>query len=245
MSDNFDRIEDFLYGTMSAEARAAFEQELAANAQLRQEVNLHKVEHLAMQQLLQQDLKSTLQSWKDAPAAAAPTQEKPAPALRPIWGSKMFQMAIAASFALLFGVWWFVRDTPDRLFGRTEMVERGHNDLKNLPPALTAAYDAMNRRDYRTALSSLAQVTDENYSNDVGKLKGECYFWLKEYDAAAVQFEQLARTPLTPKEGYWAEWHLLLTYWAKNDLQKAKALKEQILQTPGHTYQSDAKKLKI
>ena len=60
---NFDRIEDYLFGRLTAEDRLIFEQEVAENSQLADELQQQKLEHQAMELMLQADLRKQFQAW--------------------------------------------------------------------------------------------------------------------------------------------------------------------------------------
>lgn len=61
--DNFDRIEDYLFDRLTAEDRLIFEQEVAESPQLADELQQQKLEHQAMELMLQADLRQQFQAW--------------------------------------------------------------------------------------------------------------------------------------------------------------------------------------
>ena len=56
--DNFDRIEDYLFGRMTADEKTAFEAQIADNTTLSDEVEQQKLEHRAMELSVQAKLRS-------------------------------------------------------------------------------------------------------------------------------------------------------------------------------------------
>lgn len=81
--EQFDRIEAYLLGEMPMEEAQAFEQELAENPELAKELAMHRLEHDAMEVLLEQDLREQVKLWDYPTDAAAPgtqaSNQPPAP----------------------------------------------------------------------------------------------------------------------------------------------------------------------
>ncbi|MEN0004000.1 MAG: hypothetical protein AAF798_07650 [Bacteroidota bacterium] len=81
MSPNnaYDKIEAYLLNELSEHEREAFEMELSTNVELVKEVELHRVEHDAMELLIAEETKQQFKAWLDegqAPATATPTPQK-------------------------------------------------------------------------------------------------------------------------------------------------------------------------
>lgn len=239
--DNFAKIEDYLFDRMPTEDRQAFEQELLENEALARELSLHRAEHRAMQILLHQDLQASIENWKAGQRSPAAETDPRMPAMKVSY-RKIFLRLAAASVFLAFGIWWFMRDTPDKLFQRTEIAMRSAPG--DLPADLARARMSMNEKQYDAALTHLDRVESDDYAWDIAMMRGECYYWLSEYDKAAAQFEPLVNEPITLKDGQLAEFYLLLTYWAKGDKTKGKMLLEKIMNTPDHEFGGQAGKIK-
>ena len=62
-----DKIEAFLTGQMAAGDAEAFRREMAADQRLASEVELQRLEHDAMNLLLEKDLQKKMAYWDDAP----------------------------------------------------------------------------------------------------------------------------------------------------------------------------------
>ena len=76
-SKYFDRIEAYLTGGMSAAEATSFEQEVSRDEALALELELQKLEHDAMNLMLEEDLKGKMGNWSDAPPVN-PFAEEPA-----------------------------------------------------------------------------------------------------------------------------------------------------------------------
>ena len=66
-NNNFDKIEAYLTRQLSAEETVAFEQEIQQNKSLKSAVALQRLEHDAMNQMLENDLKAKMASWDKTP----------------------------------------------------------------------------------------------------------------------------------------------------------------------------------
>ena len=60
----YERIEAYLKGELSAEAAKIFAAEIAANADLQQQVALHRLEEQAMEVVVENDLRGKMATWK-------------------------------------------------------------------------------------------------------------------------------------------------------------------------------------
>lgn len=244
MTEHFEQIEAYLYGRLNQEALTAFEQAMANDPALADAVAQHRVEHLAMRHLYEQDLRRTLKTLKEKPMEAAPMEPVLAKRI-PIWQNNKVRLAAAASVALIIAVWGIIpKNTPQKMFEDTVVSVRSVS--RDIPPVLAPAYNYMAQKDYQAALAALNALdaeTQTDYAWDIGNRRGECYFHLKNYQQAALQFETALKNPADRTASQTTEWNLLMTYWAAKDMGKAQQLRGQILSTPGHRFKDKAAKL--
>lgn len=239
---NFDRIESYLFGQMTAAARAAFERELAENPALANELALQKAEHRAMELMLQQDLRDNMAAWQLEKKQADENRSQ----MRVGFSRRqIMQWAAAASVVLVAGFWWLsVRQLdPAALLDDSATAMKGSS--ADVPAALAPAFEAMKKEDFATAITLLeAAQTDPDFGETARLLRAECYFRLKNYDAAAAQMLPVAQSPTAPENGEKAEWMLLLAHWAKGDKKEAARWRDKILADPGHTFRKEAERVK-
>lgn len=76
-SNHFDEIEAYLTGQMSEAKRQIFEQRLSKEKDLAMEFELQKLEHQSMNVLIEQELRSSITSWADAPPVNPFEEENP------------------------------------------------------------------------------------------------------------------------------------------------------------------------
>jgi hypothetical protein len=119
----YDQIEAYLKGALSAEERAAVEQEIASNPEAALELQLQQVELDAMEVLLEQDLRSKASRWlaeDDAPPPAAPESAPPASGKRrfPLWPAVM--LGAVAVLAVLIWQWKLSSGLPELEEKKTE-----------------------------------------------------------------------------------------------------------------------------
>ncbi len=113
--ENFDRIQDYLLGTMGEQERLLFEKDLAENEELATQLELQRFEMETIDQLEEDALRAkakTLKARSDLSGTAEPEatlrQLKPVRSKTARWG----MLAAAASVLLLIGFFFF--QSPSR-----------------------------------------------------------------------------------------------------------------------------------
>jgi tetratricopeptide (TPR) repeat protein len=247
-TDNFDRIETYLFGQMNANDASAFEQETKNDKELAAELEQHRLEHRAMELLLQQELRANLNDWKSEKESLQQSGSTTTKVVSMGSARKWFQLAAAASVALLLG--FFVRslffaDGSD--FNQLAMEQFGSNvpSVRGETMPLSAIYDLMAQKQYRQALEMISSGTIVADAPILADLRGECQFLLKDYTAAAMTYTQLLSTPALASDlRENAEWRLALSYLAQENKQEdARSQLEKIIAADG-TYAKRAKDIK-
>lgn len=255
---NFDRIEAYLFGAMPAADRQIMEAEMAENAQLAASVELHRLEHRAMELSAQQDLRAQFSAWNDEKQAENATETAAAKgegrvvalggaSSRRTW----MRYAIAASVTLMVG--FFAKsiffpgmsdgELAGSFFDETSLAVRGGGG--QIPAELTAATAAMAQKDYPKAASLLAQVTDSTYLIKSRLLLGECWFRSGDFQGAGAMFNEVIKDGQSRANREQAEWFLVLTQLAKGDEKSAfEAGLQKILADPNHAFYSKAEALR-
>jgi tetratricopeptide (TPR) repeat protein len=128
----FDKIEAYLQEDLNAAEKAAFEQEMAQNPDLAEQVEMHRFEWDGMEVLLENDLRSNMAQWQEEEKQleATPSVSEGISKLKVSHKAEekvmrletakspvrrmYYNIAIAASFALLAGavLWVFTKPNP-------------------------------------------------------------------------------------------------------------------------------------
>ncbi len=247
-TDNFDRIETYLFGQMNANDAAAFEQEAQNDKALAAELEQHKLEHRAMELLLQQELASNLTDWKAEKESLQQSESTTTKVVSIGNTRKWFQIAAAASVALMLG--FFVRSfffTGDIASDQLAMEQFGSNvpSVRGEKLPLDAVYDLMGQKKYQQAIDMISSGTIVADAPVLADLRGECQFLLKDYAAAALTYTQLLTMPALASDlRENAEWRLALSYLAQENKQEDARLQlEKIIAADG-SYAKRAKDIK-
>ncbi len=92
----FDKIEDYLRGRLSDEEARAFEQQMDADPELAEQVELHRFEEMGMEFLLEEELRKKMQAWKSEGRQPGPSSKGAFPR-RGFWLGLLL-LAVAAGF---------------------------------------------------------------------------------------------------------------------------------------------------
>jgi tetratricopeptide (TPR) repeat protein len=245
---NFDRIEDYLFGQLNETDKKTFHNELSESEKLSSDLDLHKMEHRAMELLVRQDLKANLDSWKEERVG---TGQLGAKMVSLSARRRLLQYAAAACALIVAGffVWILVgKEDSDmalasRYFDETSITNRSSD--QDLPAKLVPALRELQKKDYDQAISLLANITDSNFINSVKLLQGEAYFLNKDYEHAITSFQWVIQQGAPILDVHEAEWRLTLTYLAMGDKGQAfKSLLDRISSDKEHSHFPQASALK-
>ncbi|MBK8566001.1 MAG: hypothetical protein IPN76_22330 [Saprospiraceae bacterium] len=102
-----EKIEAYLTGQLKPDETVLFEQEMAKDEELAIEVSMRRLEHDAMELLLEKDLKAKLGKWKDNP----PPNPYDAPASPPNHGFswKKWLPFLGLAILVFSGLWYFMQ----------------------------------------------------------------------------------------------------------------------------------------
>jgi hypothetical protein len=238
-----ERVEQYETGTLSSEGRAAFERDLAADAALREALDLYRQANDAIEVGIENRLRDQLQSW----AAEAPAAARPAAVVRPlftVWRTRA--VAAAAAVALLLLGWFGYRSmerqyTDEALFAAYYEVpqaatQRGGADANLLDRGLAA----LERGDAAEAAAMFEAVPpgDARYGEARYDL-GHAALALRQYDRAIAAF---AAARSDARIGEKAAWNQALTYLAagRADDPDFRTLLQEIASDRDHSYAAQA-----
>ena len=262
--DNFDRIEDYLFGRMTTDEKATFEAQMAVNAPLADEVEQQRLEHRAMELSVQAKLRSQFAVWDEQDVQEnASTETKivsmDAQKNKAAVGGKIvsrkfsiFQYAAAAAMLIAVAVvgWQILSTSSVSLFNdsfsETTATVRGNSS--SLPADLSSIESLIKKQDFQnaiTAINGLSDLTHKQFPDKIQLLKGECLFKLKQYDEAIPVFQQVALNGVSMTNKEQAEWLLTLTYGASTKHKSEfEAHLTKILSNPNHSFITQARNLK-
>ena len=213
----FERIEAYVLGSMSADERALFEQELAGDPALRSELELQRENTLAI------ELGGMERMLKNV-SAEHRTPELDRDVSGTNWKSYLKYAAVVA--IVLSGAFWVLTrpSTNERLFAEHFEADPG------LPVAMGASTDlafsdamvAYKLGDYSEARAKWAALLQADPGNDtLAFYIGSAALAMDDVAAAVPLFENLhAGSAFHDK----AQWYLFLAYLKAGDPAKAKAL---------------------
>jgi tetratricopeptide (TPR) repeat protein len=120
----FDKIEAWLRGKLPPAEAAAFEAEMAANADLAALVKKHRLENQGLEWLVERDLLAKMNAWErevsDSSGRSSGSLEKPT--LRATFVRRWrWAAGVAAMLAIAFFGWWLLRPQED-IGGPTPIV---------------------------------------------------------------------------------------------------------------------------
>ncbi len=238
----YTQIEDYLDGWLNTDERQAFEAALKANPELA--LALTTVRE-ARERLRKQ--------WEQAPADAALKETleglgagyfKSTGASKKLnrGGGRIFQIppawwAAAASLAILFAAWFFLRPpAQERLYTQFREFPEADFTVRNTDPGqqnLQNAAAAFNTKNYADALQKLQnQVATDPENLEARFFSGLCFLELKNYAEATAVFQ-----PISNSANAWADearWYLALSYLRQNQRDKCAEALRQIPENSGH-----------
>ena len=255
---NFDRIEQFLSGNMSAEEETKFKAEMAKDEQLAAEVQLQAFEEGALDNLVQQQLREKIKNYR---AEALAADEKNTPTTHPAMYSRGILrrlVGIAAGVLLVLGAFYFLNRLGGTDYSR--IAENRYHE--NLPSFLDArkgqAGNPGSEKD--TWLLALERGETEKLPGVVKFFSavapgapdyaeaqyclGHAYFQQNQPARAVEQFGaylNIAGADARMKED--AEFYLVLALLADNQLETARTQAERIAGTSNHRYRDIAQRL--
>lgn len=254
MENYFDKIENYLAGTMPAEERSSFEAELAQNKELKDTLEAHRLANDAIEVMVEDNLRTELKKMQAEVypiGEKGPSSEKQAKVvtLRRLWP----RLAAAASVLLLIGFFTFqwagnnyntstiagnFYDTTDLLNVRGDadfLLEQGLNHFRNDQFAEAADF-------FRAIPDSVDLAPKSRYylglSLEEQGLHEEARQTLQSLIADADQDDFLIAEK--------AEWLILLTYLNAGETESLEftTLLEKITEDTNHSYYPKAIQLK-
>ncbi|MEX0275120.1 MAG: tetratricopeptide repeat protein [Flavobacteriaceae bacterium] len=231
----FDLIEGYLNDRLNDTAKREFEERLAADVDLREEVEKHRELHQAM---LDEDAirfrKKLIRIENEEPNIQYPKEKR-----------FVFNWRIAAVIAMVLGLGLFfayLNTTSEKsLFESHFSVYPLEDTVRgNQQEDLQSAFETYGQEDFETAASRLETVVDK--MPDAHELRlylGSAYLKIGQPQKALSEFESLTNSTSYAEQ---AKWYKALTYLKMKQNDKVIALLDDIIAFDG-IYKNDAMNL--
>lgn len=247
---HIERVERYAEGQMPEAERRAFEAEMAANAELRQALDLYRLGQEVIEQGVEAQLRQQLQGWaaSDTDTAAAPLTARRV-TMRPMW----VRLAAAASVALILGwfsIQWASRDYSDEAIFAAQYEAPEPTSFRagvTIYNPLETGFKALENKDLQAAENFFKSIQpDQERYAEAQYYLGHTAGQLGHYDVAIAAF-QAAMERREAKFQEKAEWNLLLTYVAAKQTDRAdfQNLLNRIAADQNHAFQKRAVELQV
>lgn len=240
----FDKIEKYVSNEMSVTEKAAFEQEVAANTELRQALELYQLSNETVEIGVEDDLREQFRQWS---AEEKKEQTNPREAKVVSFRTRFMAFAAAASVLLIVGFfgWNFARQNYSDealaagFYHSPEMSSFRNSDAQDAD--WEAGLKAFENGNYTEASAVFQrEVTESPRYAEAQFLLGDCYLKLENPAAASTAFQTVINSnDVRFREK--AEWQLALSYLqAGNSDNEFQILLEKIASDSNHSFQRDA-----
>jgi hypothetical protein len=237
-----NRIEDYLYGRMSAEEQRSFEADTQTDSELKEETQLAKMEQQALQLLAEQELRRSMKDWK---AEKNTTEAKVVSLNR----RRMFtRLAAAASVLLLIGLplFWANQNYSSSALSVEGLAVNATADRGNIPPEnpMGEALQLYAEEGAAEAQAFLGTLSGTAFENQARLLSAKIQAQTGAYEEAIEDAQAITGAEsvdmLLRQE---AEWVLANVYLAMGEDAEAKARLSRIAAQPTHLKQKEATEL--
>lgn len=247
----FDRIEDYLAGSMNEAEKTAFEAELKQNETLAAEFEQQQLEWKAMHLLAVDEMRHKIKGWIAEEALAAPPQPKVVPMRRPI--ARVLSIAASVLLLVCAGTWWWANENysarsladayyENELSG-TKGLEDGEED-ENYKDGINEHY----RGNWIASTNALLQVPSSSEAYCYAQtLAAEGYYRQGKFQEALEVLNKLSgkNQACTDVELKNAAWQIVLVYFAMGETSEETINRlNEIINISGHPREADELKQK-
>lgn len=192
----FERIEQYLDGTLEAQEKANFEKELAQSTELQEQLARHRAERAMLNQLYVEHMRKKMQIWEQEfypPEAPLKAQTLP-------WRPIMLWTSLALT-GILF-IWWLAQESapsepspqkPDQKVISDTSPEIVHRKDTTVPPPVTPPPTATTTKPipYKL-LAARYEQPPTNLKGSSGNDFDSVKIWIREknYEAAILSLER-------------------------------------------------------
>ena len=242
---DFERIEQFLEGTLQGRELDAFRQRLASDPDFRRAVEFHRDVLAGIKAYYEAPLMEKFRQWNEKIK-----KEAPEPALIPFWRQRRTWLAAAAlllliAFAFLLKTYLPTSTHQQLLAESINAAPESHWETRadNAAPLLDSAFRFYDQQQYTESLLYFEKALNIQAPNpEILFFEGYALLRTGQTGRAIQNFEAVIgqgnTSYLRP-----ARWYLALAYLKAKEVQKARALLIQIQQDSGSSYQEKAGRL--
>lgn len=247
MEELYDTISAYLRQQLPAREREAFEQKMANDAQLREEVEAHRLASEAIEWSIAESLRKELASWSEPAAGSTPAAPASDAIIRPLW-RRNWAIAATALIIIVAGAYLWSNQNytngalAEGYYPKSELAGlRSSNPTK--ADALAPGYEALNSGNYSEAINLFGRLTsDELLGPKALYFKAHAHFQQKQFNEAISSLSNLIQQS-EGEEKDRAEWLLALSYLGAGKTAEAKILISKIAANKDHSYAPQAGQL--
>jgi len=218
----FEAIEAYLLGTLGAEERVRFEQELMNDAELRQEVQVQRENMLAIEL---GGLARTLEGIRRSSDLGVGLEEQQRPA-RGGWRSYLKYAAVVAVL-LSVAIWWIARPgLNERIYAEYHVPDPGLPVPMSISddPVFHDAMVSFKMGEYAEAVSKWAPLLQADPTDDTLRFyTASAWLEMGDMTRAIPLFEELAKDGSSSFQRK-AQWSLFLAYLRTGATEKLAAI---------------------
>lgn len=243
--EDYDQIEDYLYGRMSEDQASAFEERVRKDGTLAEELEVKRMEQQTLRLLSQNQLRSEMTNWKAEREVEQPSEAKVVKMPR---RRLLYRLSAAASILLLIGLplWWVNQVySNEALAGNALGLKTSRSDRSNVAAdnPLLQALDLANAGNFQEADNQLQALQGTPFAEEAQLLRAEIYCEQEQYNEAIPVYQNLAESSEDLIVKQRAEWLLSNAYLITDQEDQAQQLLTSIASNDGHLHQSEAQKL--
>ena len=203
---DFEHIERYLNQELDEEAQHAFEAKLAADPNLRQELELYKLSRQGIEKIIEDDLRSDMNNWWE--------EEQPHKSSRRML---LFVGLIAAIILGMTGWWWFGQKASDQELLEQFYVAPIALNLRldsDSPLPLQEGMDQYSAGNFEEASTYFSQISPDAETYETARyFQAQSNFRAGNLQASKALFQQIIDASAS-RYLQDAEWYLLLNYLA-------------------------------
>ena len=200
MEDRYDKIQAYIHGELEAADLQAFEQEIASDPGLRQEVELHRIADDSIELLIEQNLRADLKDLAAETTESASDEEAASGGARIVEIRRFTQrLAVAASVLVVigfFGAFYLGSNYTDRALARDFYVETSGLRSTSTTPgdALSDGRTLLQNEQFSAAAEFFASVDNPQLATEATYYEGLAHYGNEAYLEAMTAFDQVLTT---------------------------------------------------
>ncbi len=244
----YDRINEYVEGSMSSENRQLFESELKTNDALKTEYDLYLATMKTLEVFALDQISEELKSLSIAEENTLHDSSESIPSGRIISFPRRI-LGLAATLLLLIvagTLWWSNAQYSDRQLAKRNFITpnlstvRGDTNLE----ILTEASEAFYQGKYKMIIKQLQSLDSSHPAYvDAQFILGYTYLKNEQPQDALTAFQKVLKSDKDQLKAS-AEWHMILAHLDVGDQKAAEIALDELLQYPTGAYYSKAKTLK-